>query len=65
MRYTICIQETVSDLFEVEASSQEEALEIAEEKYDKGEFVLEPGNLDDKQMCIFAPLQQVTDWREF
>ncbi len=44
MKYKINIQETISEDFEVEASS-EEAIKMAEELYKKGVFVLESGNL--------------------
>ena len=42
-RYVITIEETVSDDFNVRASSPEEAIKIAIEKYKRGELVLEPG----------------------
>ena len=32
-KFKVCIEETVSEEFEVEAESAEEALEIADEKY--------------------------------
>lgn len=43
--YSILIEETVSQSFEIMADSQEEALRIAEQKYKKAEIVLEPGNI--------------------
>lgn len=43
--YSILIEETVSQSFEIMADSQEEALRIAEQKYNKAEIVLEPGNI--------------------
>ncbi len=45
MKYTVTIQEIVSEDFDIEANSKEKAIAIAEELYKKGEFVLEPGNL--------------------
>ncbi len=45
MRYKINIQETVSEVFDIEASSEQEAIEIAEKMYKSGGIVLEPGNL--------------------
>lgn len=65
MKFTICIEEMVSEEFDVEAEDAEQAKEIAEEKYNKGEFVLEPGNLVCKQMCITSPDDECTEWTEF
>lgn len=44
-KYIITIEETIVQDFEIEAESPEEAFEIAEKKYDAGEFVLEPGEV--------------------
>lgn len=63
--FTITIEETVSQEFNVEAESAEEAMEIAEEKYNNGEFVLEPGELVCKQMAITSPNDEATEWTEF
>lgn len=52
MRYTVLVEEVVSQDFAVEASSPEEALRLAEDSYRKGEIMLEPGNLEDVSMKI-------------
>ncbi len=65
MKFIVWIQETVTDGFTVEAKNEEEALEIAQEKYRKGEFVLEPGELLEKQICAVSPDGKCTDWQEF
>ena len=65
MQYKIAIEETVVDEFEVEASSDAEAIRIAGEKYHKGEFVLEPGEVQFKQMAIISPEREQPDWVEF
>ena len=44
-KYTITIEETVSEVFYLEANSLEEAKELAIENYNNSVFVLEPGNL--------------------
>lgn len=64
-KYTVTIEETVSQGFEVEAESAEEAMAIAEQKYNDGEFVLEPGELVSKQMAITSPDNEATEWTEF
>ena len=65
MKYTITIEETVAKDFEVEANDAEEAYEIAEQKYNSGEFVLDPGKSQFKQIAITAPSNEATEWKEF
>lgn len=65
MKYTITIEETNTKDFEIKASSAEEAYEIAERKYKAGEFVLDPGECQFKQMVITEPSEESTEWREF
>ena len=45
MKYTIIIEETVSEAFTLEAEGEKEALEEARRLYRQGKWVLEPGNL--------------------
>lgn len=52
MRYTVLVEEVVSQEFAVEASSPEEALRVAKDQYSKGEIVLEPGSLEQVSMKI-------------
>lgn len=66
-KYNVMIEETVWQTFEVEADTQEEAKEIAAQKYREAEFVLEPGNLGatymhivDEHNCTVAD----DDWEE-
>jgi hypothetical protein len=65
MKYTITIEETVAKDFEVEADSAEEAYETAERKYKTGEFVLDPGECQFRQIAITKPGDECTEWREF
>lgn len=65
MKYTITIEEAVAKDFEVEADGAEEAYEIIEQKYKLGEFVLDPGECQFKQIAITAPSNEATEWREF
>ena len=50
--YTITIEETVSDVFYLEANSLEEAKELAIANYNNGVFVLEPGNLIETNVLV-------------
>ena len=64
MKITVTIEEHISQDFEVEADTLEEAMQIAEDKYRSGEFVL-----DDP--CVTARLMmaennyEATEWEEF
>lgn len=65
MKYTITIEEAVAKDFEVEANSADEAYETAERKYKSGEFVLDPGECQFRQIAITKPSEEATEWREF
>lgn len=65
MKYTITIEETVAKDFEIEADSAEEAHKTAERKYKSGEFVLDPGECQFRQITITSPNKEATEWREF
>ena len=64
MKTTVIIEEHISQAFEVEADTLEEAMQIAEDKYRSGEFVLE-------NPCVTAKLMMAennyesTEWEEF
>ena len=51
-KYTITIEETVSDIFYLEANSLEEAREKAIANYNNSVFVLEPGNLIETNLLV-------------
>jgi len=65
MKYTITIEETVTKDFEIEANSAGEAYETAERKYKSGEFVLDPGECQFRQIAITKPSKEATELREF
>lgn len=65
MKYTITIEETNAKDFEIEAENAEGAYEIAEQNYRSGEFILDPGERQFKQIAITAPSNEATEWREF
>lgn len=65
MKYTIAIEETATKDFEVEANSADEVYEMAEQKYKSGEFVLDSGECQFKQIVITKPSEETTEWREF
>ena len=64
--FKITIEETVSETFDIEAETMEEAMEIAERDYKNGYLVLEPGNLIAKQMMAEdEETDETTEWVEF
>ena len=54
-KYIVTIKETVVQDFEIEAESAEEAFALAEEQYDAGELVLEPGEVQMVQIAVSDP----------
>ena len=64
MKITVTIEEHISQAFEVEADTLEEAMQIAEDKYHNGEFVLE-------NPCVTSRLMmaennyEYSEWSEF
>lgn len=66
MKFKITIEEHISQTFEVEATNIEEAMEIAQEKYNNDEFVLDNGSLTAKLMMAEDEYgAECTEWEEF
>ena len=63
-KYTIAIEETVVEEFEVMAETEKEALEIAHKKYQNKEFILEPGEVQHAQMAVVQPYREKIEWIE-
>ena len=64
MKITVTIEEHISQPFEVEADTLEEAMQIAEDKYRSGEFVLENPCVT-KKLMMAENDYEVTLWEEF
>ena len=64
-KYTITIEETISQSFDIMANNAEQARAIAIEKYNLGELVLAPGNLIHKQMRLHSDTDNSDEWIEF
>lgn len=64
--FKIHIEETICDTFTIEAETMEEAMELAEEKYLNGEFVIMPQTPTCTQMMAECDEDgEVTEWVEF
>ena len=64
MKITVTIEEHISQPFEVEADTLEEAMQIAEDKYHSGEFVLDNASVTAKLMMAENEYES-TEWSEF
>lgn len=64
-KFKIIIEEHISQEFEVEAIDMEEAMDIAEDKYYNGEFVVEPSTpTATLMMAENEDGTECTDWSE-
>ena len=64
MKITVTIEEHISQAFEVEADTLEEAMQIAEDKYRSGKFVLDNASVTAKLMMAENEYES-TEWEEF
>ena len=47
MKYTVLIEETITDTVIIDAASPKEAERLAEQEYREGKYILAPGELTD------------------
>ena len=64
-KFVIAIEEKIVQEFKVTADSVEKAMEFAKEQYEKGFFVLSPGEAQSRQMAIISPANKKSKWHEF
>lgn len=66
-KYTIVIEETVAEEFEIQAKNEADAVEKAMQKYKAAEFVLEPGVLQNVRVALVKPDKDDSEikWIEF
>lgn len=63
-KFTIRIEEHISQTFEVDAEDIGEAMQIAEDKYRNGEIVLDNANVSARLMMAEND-SEATEWVEF
>ena len=64
MKFTVIIEEHIGQAFEVEADDIGEAMQIAEDKYRSGEFVLDKSCVTSRFMMA-ENNYEATEWKEF
>ena len=64
MKYTVIIEETVSDDFEIDANSESEAILRATEKYKNAELVLEPGKIQEVKIALVRENNEISHWEQ-
>ncbi len=64
-KYNVTIEETVSEIFEIEAENEQQAKEIAVNNYKSGELVLALGELTFKQIQVCDEKTTLIEWEEF
>lgn len=66
-KFNVMIEETVSQVFEVEAGTLEEAKEAIRRGYLNGEYVLEPGDCEAARMMVLnddLSMRSDDNWEE-
>ena len=65
MKIKVIIEEHISGEFEVEAADIEEAMEIAEQKYWDGKFVVDSMSMPTARLMMADDGNECTEWVEF
>ena len=65
MKYTIIIEETIAQEFDIEANNFNEAIEKGILKYKNSEFIVENSEVQHKQIAVVNPDTENTEWVEF
>jgi len=65
-KFIVIIEEHISQKFQVEAETLEEAMQTAEKKYHNGEFVVEPSTPTARLMGAHTDdFSEYSEWKEF
>ena len=65
MKFTVNIEETINQQFEIEAGNISEAIDIAVRKYKNSEIVLENPEISGRQVAIIKQNDEISEWIEF
>lgn len=61
-KYRVVIEEILSETFEIEATSEEDAVSKSIQEYEAGNFVVYPDNVECRQISVVGEDGELTDW---
>lgn len=64
-KYRVVIEETISETFEIEATSEEKAVSMSIQEYNAGNFVVSSDNVECRQISVVDENGDLTDWITF
>ena len=64
-KYHVVIEETISEEFEIEANSEEDAVSNAIQEYKAGNFIVGPDNVECRQISLVDEDGELTNWITF
>ena len=64
-KYRVVIEETISEEFEIEATSEKDAVARAIQEYNAGNFIVSSDNVEQRQISVVDEDGELTDWIAF
>ena len=64
-KFHVVIEETISETFEIETISEEDAVSKAIQEYKAGNFIVGSDNLEHKQISVVGKDGELTNWIAF
>ncbi len=64
-RFVIAVEETITQEFEIYADNEQEALYLMKEGYEKGEIVVNGGEVQSHQLAVIEPVGNSPEWIKF
>ena len=64
-KYRVVIEETISEEFEIEAISEDDAISKAIQEYNEGNFVVGSDNVECRQISVVGEDGELKDWVTF
>lgn len=64
-KFHVVIEETISETFEIEATSEEDAVSKAIKEYKAGNFVVGSDNVEHRQISVVDKDGELTNWIAF
>ena len=64
-RFVIAVEETITQEFEICADNEQEALYLMKEGYEKGEIVVDGGEVQSHQLAVIESVGNSPEWIKF